>query len=280
MQVTGRTLVFGLIGHPVRHSLSPAIHNRLFQQMGVDALYAAFDVNPSRADSVADAIRTLDLRGVNLTVPFKGAILPKLDRVTRAAAEAAACNVVIQHEGFLTGYNTDGEGFCRGFEDEFGHTLAGRRAMVIGAGGAGRAIGAALADRGAAEVTFMNRTAANAAEAVAALGGYFEATAFRSCEFAAGAFAARAPEVDLVVNCTTGAASETVRGFDVYALRRDCCWCDINYWDPDPPLLAVCRARGLSVQDGLAMLIHQGALSFELFTGVPVSPDHIRGNLR
>ena len=88
MKVTGHTRVFGLVGHPVRHSLSPAMHTALFQRHGVDGVYVAFDVHPDQAGEVARAVRTLDIRGVNLTVPFKTAILPDLDHVTRAAAEA------------------------------------------------------------------------------------------------------------------------------------------------------------------------------------------------
>jgi shikimate dehydrogenase len=279
VNVTGRTLVFGLVGHPVRHSLSPMMHGRLFESMGVDAVYVAFDVHPQRADRLADAIRTLDLRGVNLTVPFKGSILPDLDRVTRAAEEASAVNVVIQHEGFLTGYNTDGEGFCRAFEGKFGRVLGGRRALVVGAGGAGRAVAAGLADRGARSVTLLNRTAATAEAAVAHLQRYFPGTRFASAPLDADAFDRLARGADLVVNCTSGAGSAVVAGFRVDRLPASAIWCDINYWMDEPPALAACKARGLGVQDGLPMLVHQGALSFELFTGLPVDPVLIQADL-
>ncbi|RME28554.1 MAG: shikimate dehydrogenase, partial [Deltaproteobacteria bacterium] len=108
--ISARTRVFGLVGHPVRHSLSPAMYNELFQRYGLDAVYVAFDVDPTRAEAVADAVRTLGLVGVNLTVPFKERVLPALDHMTVAAEEAGAVNVVIHVGGTLTGYNTDGEG--------------------------------------------------------------------------------------------------------------------------------------------------------------------------
>jgi shikimate dehydrogenase len=276
--VSGHTLVFGLIGHPVRHSLSPAIHNRLFQDAGVDALYACFDVHPDQAPRVGAAIRTLDLRGVNLTVPFKAAILNDLDQVTRAVEEAHAANVVIHHDGHLTGYNTDGEGFVRGLEAEFGPVCA-ESALILGAGGAGRAVAAALADRGVARVTLMNRTLAASEEAVAHLSAYFPKTRYVAAPLSADAFVAAAPGAGLVVNCAAGPAAGLIDGLDVDRLDPDAIWCDINYWMASPPALARCRARGLRVQDGLPMLVHQGALSFELFTGVPVDPAHIRANL-
>ena len=111
--ISAQTRLYGLIGHPVRHSLSPAMYNELFRRFGLDARYLAFDVDPRRSDRVSDAIRTLDLVGVNLTVPFKERVLPQLDHMTQAAREAGAVNVVICVDGWLTGYNTDGEGLLR-----------------------------------------------------------------------------------------------------------------------------------------------------------------------
>jgi shikimate dehydrogenase len=281
VRVSGHTLVFGLVGHPVRHSLSPTMHTHLFEQEGIDAIYMAFDVHPERANRVADAIRTLDIRGVNLTVPFKAAILPDLDHVTRAAKEAQAVNVVIQHDGFLTGYNTDGEGFARAFEADFGSgAIAGHHAVVLGAGGAGRAVAAGLADRGAAGVTLLNRTQTRAESAVASLAAYFPNTDFVVGPLSSEAFAQRAAACSVVVNCTSGPGAEAVGGFEPRVLSDDTIWCDINYWMPDPPLLATCKSIGLRTQNGLPMLIEQGALSFELFTGVPVDARSIYEHLQ
>ncbi len=278
MNITGRTAIFGLIGHPVRHSLSPAMHNALLAEHGIDAVYVAFDVFPDRAHAVADAIRTLDVRAVNLTVPFKSVIVPQLDSVTRAVEEAGAANVVVNHDGHLTGYNTDGEGFVRGFEAEFGRAIAGRRAVILGAGGAARAVGAGLADRGARSIVFANRTPEHAAAAASHLAPYFPAVRFDGDALDAACLA-RHP-ADLVVNCTAGGAQSLVASVILDPLAADAVWCDTNYWMAEPPALAACRARGLAVQTGLAMLAHQGALSFELFTGVPVDAAHIRARLQ
>lgn len=279
MRLSGRTLVFGLVGHPVRHSLSPAMHNGVFRELGIDAVYVAFDVHPERGDLVADAVRTLDLRGCNLTVPFKGGILSRLDRVTRAAAEAQAVNTVIQHRGFLTGYNTDGEGFARAVEERFGPLPDGSRAVVLGTGGAGRAIAAALAVRGAAEVVLLNRTLRRARAAAANLARYFPTTSFPTDQLSPQAFAEVADRIDLAVNCTAGPATETIRSLPAHRLPQRAIWVDINYWQTDPPHLAERRSRGLRCQDGLPMLVHQGALSFELFTGYPVEASQLRAYL-
>ena len=143
--ISGRTRIYGLVGHPVRHSLSPAMHNALFGKLSLDAVYLAFDVDPRRAEGVTDAIRTLDLVGVNLTVPFKERVLPPLDHVTIAAEEAGAVNVVINVDGWLTGYNTDGEGLLGALAEEHGFNAKAQRCVVLGAGGAGRAVASALA---------------------------------------------------------------------------------------------------------------------------------------
>ena len=146
--ITAQTRLYGLIGHPVRHSLSPAMYNELFRRFGLDACYVAFDVDPQRANEVGQAIRTLDLVGVNLTVPFKEKILPQLDHITLAAREAGAVNVVIGVDGWLTGYNTDGEGLVCALGEHGVQDLQDRQVVVLGAGGTARAVSAALLDRG------------------------------------------------------------------------------------------------------------------------------------
>lgn len=277
--ITGRTRVYGLVGNPVRHSLSPAMHNELFRRQRIDAIYVAFDVPGERAGAVAGAVRTLGLSGVNLTVPFKERVLPELDELSATARVAGAVNVVIREADRLVGYNTDGEGYLRALHEELGITPVNTRAVVLGAGGTGRAVAAALAAHGATAVTLLNRTQARAEVACAAL-----ATAFPTVEFTAGAleparFSAVAPSADLVVNCTAGGGAAAVAALDVAGLRRGAAWTDANYWMADPPQLAACAARGVRIQRGIGMLMHQGALSFAHFAGVPVDVDTIRGVL-
>ncbi len=268
--ISGHTRVFGLIGHPVRHSLSPAMHTGLFRKLGLDAVYLAFDTPPERAGQVADAVRTLDLAGVNLTAPFKERVIPHLDRLTIAAEEAGAVNVITNVSGYLTGYNTDGEGLVQDLERRMRWRPGGMRCAVLGAGGAGRAVAASLGAADASEVLLLNRTFSRAREACEHLARSMPHIDFRPARLDAAAFAAMAPRLDLVVNCLGPGAEPLVRAFRVEPLPARAIWCDINYWMSEPPRVAACEARGLRTLDGLGMLLHQAALSFELFTGHPV----------
>lgn len=278
--ITGRTRLFGLVGHPVRHSLSPAMHNELFRRKRIDAIYVALDVPLERAAGVADAVRTLALAGVNLTVPFKERVVPGLDRLSESARLSGAVNVVLrEEEGGLVGHNTDGEGYVRALVEEMGVTPAGRSAIVLGAGGTGRAVAAALAGHGALAVHLLNRTEARAHGACEALAAAFPSTRFSSGPLTTRAFADAAPSADLVVNCTSGDARPSVAALDIRELARGAVWTDANYWMADPPQLVACAAQGVRIQRGIGMLMHQGALSFALFTHVAVDIDTIRGVL-
>ena len=268
--ITGHTRVFALVGHPVRHSLSPQMHSKLLEQCGLDGIYVAFDVNPEDADRVAEAIRVLGLSGVNLTVPFKERILPFLDEMTLAAREAGAVNVVTNVDGVLTGYNTDGEGFLASMREEHHFQPEGKRCLVLGAGGAARAITASLAAANAKEVVMLNRTLPRAEVAVASLSKFNPNCQLRAGALSPAVFEAFAPNIDLVVNCLGGGAEASVEALSIEAIAPRAIWADINYWMESPPQLENCKSRGLPVSTGLGMLIHQGALSFELFTGHPI----------
>lgn len=278
--ITGRTRVFGLLGHPVRHSLSPAMHNELFRQCGVDAVYVTFEIDPANADSVGQAVRTLGLAGANLTVPFKERILPALDVLGSEARVCGAVNVVVRRaDGALVGHNTDGIGWRDALQAELGLGLAGEDVAILGAGGTGRAIAAAAAEAGAASVTLYNATMARAEGAVTTLAPHFPGTRFHAVHLDPAAFALRAPAHTRVVNCTSGGAAPFLDTFPVDDLPPGSLWSDVNYWMADPPRLAACARRGLRIQRGIGMLIHQGALSFEHFTGVRVSHETLRGVL-
>lgn len=252
------------------------MHNELFKRRGVNAIYVALEVLPERAPGVAPAIRTLGLGGVNLTVPFKEQVLPDLDDLSPGAAAAGAVNVVVNEGGRLVGHNTDGEGYVRALREELGATPAGKDVGILGAGGTGRAVAAAVAALGAQKVTLYNRTLQRAERAVEALQRCLPQTRFRAAALHPEAFV---HPHDLVVNCTAVAAGDAVRALPIAHLLPGSIWTDANYYLSDPPQLAACAARGVRVQRGIGMLMHQGALSFTLFTGVPVGVEAIRGVL-
>ncbi len=276
--ITGATRVFALLGRPVHHSLSPRIYNALFAHHGLDAVYVALDVAPDRGAGLVEALRTLGLAGVNLTVPHKAVVVPALDAVEPAVTIAGAANVVVARAGRLVGANTDGEGFCRAFEERFGAMPTGP-AAVLGAGGAARAVAAALVGRGVGRVAIFNRSLAGAEAAADHLARALPGAVLEPHPLTPTAFAALARDLTLVVNATAGGARASVEALPITELPPGAVWVDLNYWDPDPPALAACRARGLRVQEGIDMLVHQAALAFEAFTGLRGDPVLIRRHL-
>ncbi|TNE91464.1 MAG: shikimate dehydrogenase [Deltaproteobacteria bacterium] len=255
--ITGHTQVFALLGSPVAHSQSPAMHNRWFAELGLDAVYVALEVPPGTP--LAPLLGSL--AGANLTIPHKLAVVPLLDEAGDDVVATGAANAVVRRDGRLIGRNTDVEGFGRGV-DELALSLEGGTAIVLGAGGAGRAVVLALARRGVACIYWLNRSPSRVEEAIAELD--------LDVELIPGDFAAYervAGEATLVVNATSGPAATAVEALDVRLLPKSAGWVDLNYWMAEPPNLAAAEARGLRTQRGDRMLWHQGALAFELFTG-------------
>ncbi len=260
--ISGATRVFGLIGHPVARSLSPAMHNRWFQETGFDGVYVTFDVAPDRSTAIRGALDTLNISGANVTVPHKSTLIDRLDSSTAMAQGVGAVNVVVRDGARWIGHNVDGAGFCSGFEAEFG-ALHGRRVAVMGVGGAGRAVAAACALYGAERLGLFTRDVSRAAD-----------------------FRERASSLWPTARWDVASVDEPLAGFDIViwasslaapALDLGRCGpdviaCDLNYWDASSALLGAARHQGVRTQDGLPMLVHQGALSYELFTGLRVDP--------
>ncbi len=256
----------GIIGHPVAHSLSPAIQGAALRAAGVDATYDRWDTPPDDLAARVAALREPDCLGANVTIPHKQAILPLLDEVAPLAAGIGAVNTVVNDQGRLTGHNTDGGGFVAALR-EAGFEPSGKRFLLVGAGGAARGIAFALREAGAA-IAISNRTAARAEALAEAVGA--EAVPFD---------APPAP-YDCVVNCTSagmhGSGAEDALPCDPAAAEPATLVVDIVYAPEETPLLRAARAAGLPVLGGLPMLIHQGALAFHLWTGRPAPLDAMR----
>jgi len=277
--ISGHTRIFGLIGHPVRHSLSPAMYNALFKRFEIDAVYLAFDVNPDHSSKVANIIRVMGLEGANLTVPFKERLIDQMDEISTHANATGAINVIIHRNDRLVGYNTDGEGFVQSLSDDNGPDLDGITAIIMGAGGAARAVASGLLSHGAKRIHLLNRTPSRAEATAAALSSAFPGAFISVDALNPNAFSAIAEEARLVVNCTSGAADKMIAQFDPKQLAPEASWVDINYWMETPPCQEACAAAGVRFHDGLGMLAYQGALAFELFTGQPVAGSEVRAIL-
>jgi shikimate dehydrogenase len=257
--ITGATRVAGVIGDPVRHSLSPVIHNAAFAALELDWVYVAFPVAAGSAASAVEAVRLFGIDGLNVTMPHKAEVIPALDELSPTAARLHAVNTIHRRGEVLVGDSTDGAGFVDALRFDEGFDPAGASVVVLGAGGAARAIVLALATAGATEVVVVNRTRARAEEAVALAPGVARLGDERDVELA-----------DVVVNATpvgmAGAHAEATL-VDPRLLRPGQLAVDLVYHPLRTPFLAAAKERGAIPVTGLGMLIHQAAHAFRLWTG-------------
>ena len=272
--ITATTQLVGLIGHPVSHSVSPAMHNAAFDALGLDWRYVPLPVERGRVGDAVRGVRALGLRGINVTVPHKQAVLECLDTVpdatlTDAARTIGAVNTIrVEEDGSLLGDNTDARGFIADLR-EHGVDSAGRRALVIGAGGSARAVVYGLAEAGCAEIVVLNRTLSKAQSLVGTMRSHFRVVKLRADEFP-GEVESIASEVDLIVNCTSLGMSPRVEGMpwvEDAPFRRDQVVYDLVYNPAKTRLLQKAEADGARAINGLGMLVWQGALAFALWTG-------------
>lgn len=260
---TGTTRLAAVIGSPVRHSLSPVLHNAGFAAAGLDWVYVALEVAEGRVPEALDGMRALGIGGLSVTMPHKEAVAAACDRLTDDAAALGAVNCVVPEGDELVGHNTDGPGFVAALAAD-GIDPADLACVVLGAGGAARAIALALARAGAGEVAVVNRTAARAEQAVALL-----RRVGRVVDPAAAA--ATVAAADLVVNATSVGMGEPSPGdlpVDPAWLRGGQVVADIVYRPLETLFLREARGRGAIGINGVPMLVHQAAVAFELWTGV------------
>jgi shikimate dehydrogenase len=252
------TRLVGVMGDPIRHSLSPLLHNTAFAALGLDWVSVGFPVPEGSVGAALSALVPLGIAGLSVTMPHKGTVASALDELTPVARRLGAVNCVVNREGTLLGANTDGEGFLAALARGTGLDPAGRRCLVVGAGGAARAVILALADSGAAEVVVVARRS-EAALAAAALAG----------ERGRVGSARDAPEADLVVDATpvgmVGGAS--VPAVPAGVLGAGQVAVDLVYAPEATPWVQEAAARGVRAVGGLGMLVHQAAAQLELWTG-------------
>lgn len=256
--VTGATRLAAVIGDPVRHSLSPVLHNAAFAALDLDWVYVALPVRAGDGGRAVAAMAALGIEGLNVTMPHKAAAAEAVDRCTPVAARLGAVNTVVRSADGLLGESTDGEGFVTALRLDEGFDPAGARCLVVGAGGAARAVVLALAEAGASEVVVVARRAV-AAAAAAALAG--PAGRVGTAEEADGCA--------LVVNATPVGMDAAVPELPVpeRCLGPGQVVADLVYQPIRTPFVEAARARGAVAVNGLGMLIHQAALSFRLWTG-------------
>ena len=266
--ITGATMVAGVVGWPVRHSLSPLLHNAWLEAGGLDGVYVPFSPARNGFDRFIDGLRGGSVRGLNVTLPFKELALAVADEVSERAAAAAAANLLVFEEtGLVRADNTDGLGLLGAFAaqaPEFDPTAG--PVLVLGAGGAARGAAAALAAAGAPQVRLVNRTSANAEAAAAALSR--PVTAFSANEIAAALLG-----VTAVINATSaGIAGGGDLDIPLELAPRNAVVMDMVYTPLVTPFLARAQGLGRRTVDGLEMLVRQAVPSFEAFYGQAPDP--------
>jgi shikimate dehydrogenase len=272
---TVNTKLVILLGNPLGHSVSPAMHNRVFEKLGMDYCYLPVQVSPENLQEVFSGLIRMNVAGFNVTIPHKIKIMEFLDALDPLAATIGAVNTICVAGGKTTGYNTDGEGFIRSFEEQAKLSVRGRRVLLLGCGGAARAIAMTLAFRGVEKIFISNRTVekaeALATEINSKIGNCAEALApgpGRLAEIITGC--------DFLVNSTSLGMRPREEELPLAPelLASHLVVADIVYNPLRTRLLRTAEAKGCRIVEGLGMLIHQGAAGFKLWTGVdPLIPE-------
>ncbi len=273
MRITGKTLVYGIIGYPVNHSLSPLMQTAAFSSCGIDAVYVPFPVKTGNLKEAVEGIKSLSIKGVNVTVPFKEEVVSLLDYVEGDAQFLEAVNTVKNEGGILTGYNTDADGFIDSLKEE-GIEVKGKRVTMIGAGGAAKAVGYAVLKERASFLNVVNRNFKRAKELGEKLGTFGNVLVY---PLKGGTMEVLLSDTDILINTTSvGLKSDDPKLFDYGKIPEGITVVDIIYNPPETPLLKAARERGCRTLNGIGMLVHQGARSFRIWTGVEAPVEKMR----
>lgn len=285
MHISGTTTLLGLIGTPVAHSKSPAMYNHCFQKFGLDWAYLAFDVPAEQAGAAVEAIRTLHMRGANVTMPCKNAVIPYLDKLTPAAEAIQAVNTIVNEDGCLVGHNTDGCGYTQNLRRS-GVEVAGKKIVLLGGGGAASAIAIQAALEGAAEISVFNLKDAfwpRVEQNLAAI-----AKAAPGCAITLHDLEDRAELKDAIARCDilSNATRVGMAPYEDQSNITDLTWfrpdlvvTDVVYAPPATKMLRQARQAGCKTCDGLGMLLCQGAEAFRLYSGLDMPLEEIRALL-
>lgn len=262
--INNQTIYLGLIGNPLGHSLSPLLHNKTLQHMDMNCVYLPYEIAPDQVKEALIGVKGLGIRGLNVTIPYKEVVIPYLDELSPEAAGCGSVNVIANRDGRLVGYNTDGQGFLRALQEH--HVAVGGRAVVIGCGGAARAVVYSMAEAGLEHVTLLDVDKDKAY----ALAEYVQRRTPCLAEadgFSQGGFNNAAGKATLIVNCTpVGMYPHTDESpvSSLTDLQQDTVICDVIYNPGQTRFLTLARRQGLSVVGGIDMFVHQAALTLEI----------------
>ena len=265
MKISGKTRICGIIGDPVDHTLSPAMHNTAFKELNLDFVYVAFRVRKDELKHAIAGAKSLDIHGLNVTMPHKNAVMKYLDEIYSTAKSISAVNTILNDEGRLKGYNTDGLGAIKALKEN-GISLKGKKLLLLGAGGAGKAI-AFHAAQEVEELVILNRTTQKAKKLAEVLRKKFDKK-ISGNSLSAKIIKEELRDADILVNATSvGMHPNVSRSLvDPSWLRPDLCVMDVVYNPIETKLAKDAKALGAKVISGVEMLVYQGAASFEIWT--------------
>jgi shikimate dehydrogenase len=281
MKLSGHTKPYAVLGHPIGHSLSPAMHNAAFRALGLDAVYLAFDVEPGKLLRVLPAMEAMGFGGVNLTVPLKEVAFRGLTELDDSARRLGAVNTVqFLPDGGMRGHNTDGKGFVLAFAEAFDAGVAGRRVLMLGAGGAGRAVAIACVGEGAESVAVTDLDGARADRVVEEIARLAPCSKARAVPPSPDAWRRAVAEADVVIQATpVGMKPDDQPLLDATAFRPGQMLYDLVYMYPTTGIMRAAMEAGARAANGLGMLLHQGAWAFTIWTGKPAAVEAMRGAL-
>lgn len=279
--ISGHTTLISLLGSPVSHSISPAMHNEAFHQLGLDYVYLAFDIKPENLKTAIDGMRTLHVRGFNLTMPHKQAVLEYCDHLSLAARLTGSVNTVVNEAGVLTGHTTDGIGYMQSVK-EAGLDIIGKTVTLIGAGGASTSILAQAALDGVKRIHVFNRPGKNYDRVQKLIS---DLKPHCACEIflydladAISLNHALAESVLLINGTSVGMAPDTDASVitDTHLFHKELVVSDVIYNPRETLLLRQAKAAGCQTFNGLHMLLYQGAEAFKLWTGREMPVDIVK----
>ncbi|MBF0378625.1 MAG: shikimate dehydrogenase [Desulfamplus sp.] len=280
--ITPATKIYCIFGKPVSHSMSPLIHNMLFNKFSIDAVYLAFEIDDIKHG--VDAIRNLGIKGASITIPFKEAIIAHLDEIDETARQIGAVNTVINNDGYLWGCNTDCAGAVEPLKEALsGSSLAlpeglsalskgsldGKNVYIIGAGGAARAVAFGIKKEGG-NITIVNRSQDKGEQLALQVNGKYLSLLEFNQQASADSMSNHLKHIDIIINTTSVGMTPNIDQSPVspQIFHKNITVMDIVYNPLKTKLLRDAENAGAKIVDGLSMFIHQGAAQFELFTGI------------
>jgi shikimate dehydrogenase len=263
--ISGKTKLYGIFGYPVEHTFSPEMHNAALKKLGMDACYVPFAVKPERLRDALKAVLPLGLCGLNITVPHKEQVISFLDELSEEARLINAVNTIEVRGGKLIGHNTDGRGFLRSLKVDAGFNPKGKKFLIIGSGGAARAVGFSLALAGAGRIVLHD---VDSGKADALVSDIRQKVGTESESISKDAIVSYAFDADCLINTTPLGLKKT----DILPIQKEHILekhlvYDLVYNPPETALLKAAKARGAKRFSGLGMLLYQGVVAFEIWTG-------------